>query len=92
MDIRYYLVPVGVMSFLALLAFGVDKARAADGGRRIPELTLLCLAALGGACGAILGSLLFHHKINFRRKPHFFFTLYGSLLLHIAFLIFLLVR
>lgn len=90
MDIRYYLIPLGVMSLLALLAFGVDKAKAADGRKRIPELTLLSLAALGGSVGAVLGSVLFHHKTNARRKPHFFVTLYGSLVLHVALLVLLL--
>ncbi len=90
MDIRFYIIPLAVMSFLALLAFGMDKARAADGRARVSELTLLTLAALGGATGAVLGSILFHHKTNFRRKPHFFFTLYGALLLHMALLALLL--
>lgn len=90
MDIRYYLIPLAVMSLLALLAFGMDKARAADGRGRISELTLLTLAALGGSAGAVLGSLLFHHKTNARRKLHFFVTLYGSLILHGALLAMLL--
>lgn len=90
MDIRIYLIPLGVMSLLALIAFGVDKARAADGRRRIPELTLLTLAALGGSVGAVLGSVLFHHKTNARRKLHFFVTLYGSLVMHGALLVLLL--
>lgn len=90
MDIRFYLIPLGVMSFIALVAFGMDKARAADGKRRIPELSLLTLAALGGSVGAVLGSVLFHHKTNARRKLHFFVTLYGSLLLHIGLLVMLL--
>ena len=86
MDIRIYLIPLGVMSLLALIAFGVDKARAADGGRRIPELVLLTFAALGGSVGAVLGAHLFHHKVSVRRKLHFFITMYGSLLLHLALL------
>ncbi len=89
MDIRFYVIPLGVMSLLALIAFGVDKARAADGRRRIPELTLLSLAALGGSVGAVLGSLLFHHKTNVRNKLHFFITLYGSLAMHMALLVML---
>ena len=90
MDIRIYLIPLGVMSLIALIAFGVDKSRAADGRRRIPELTLLTLAALGGSVGAVLGSVLFHHKTNALRKLHFFVTLYASLLLHVGLLVMLL--
>lgn len=92
MDIRFYLIPLGVMSFFALIAFGVDKWKAVRDGKRVPELTLLSLAALGGSAGAVIGSLLFRHKTNFRRKPHFFFTLYGSFVLHVGLLIWLLLR
>ena len=87
MDIRLYVIPLTVMSLLALVAFGVDKSRAADKRGRIPELVLLTLAALGGSLGAVLGSVLFHHKTNVGRKLHFFVTLYGALLLHGALLV-----
>ncbi|MBO5652924.1 MAG: DUF1294 domain-containing protein [Clostridia bacterium] len=87
MDIRIYVVPLCVMSLLALVFFGIDKSRAADGRKRIPELVLLTMAALGGSVGAVLGSILFHHKVNVGRKLHFFITLYGSLALHLALLI-----
>ncbi|MBO5754428.1 MAG: DUF1294 domain-containing protein [Clostridia bacterium] len=87
MDIRIYVVPLCVMSLLALIFFGIDKSRAADGRKRIPELVLLTMAALGGSVGAVLGSILFHHKVNVGRKLHFFITLYVSLALHFALLI-----
>ena len=90
MDIRFYVVPLCVMSLLALVFFGMDKAGAADGRKRIPELVLLSMAALGGSIGAVLGSILFHHKVNVGRKLHFFITLYGSLLLHVTLLAMLL--
>ena len=87
MDIRIYLIPLCAMSLLALVAFGVDKARAADGRRRVPEIVLLTMAALGGSVGAVLGAHLFHHKVSLHRKLHFVITLYGSLLLHAALLV-----
>lgn len=66
-----YFIVCGVMSFAAFVLFGMDKSRAKRGLARFPELTLLTLAALGGAVGALLGMLLFRHKINFGRKAHF---------------------
>lgn len=48
---------------MAFLAMGLDKWKAKrEGARRIPEKTLLGLAAIGGSIGAICGMRLFHHK------------------------------
>lgn len=54
-----YLVLINVVAFVA---FGVDKWKAQRGAWRIPELTLLLLAALGGSVGAWLGMRVWHHK------------------------------
>lgn len=59
---------LGGMSLLAFVLFGMDKAKARRGGRRIPEVTLLCVSLLGGGIGAFAGMRLFHHKT---RKPPF---------------------
>ena len=59
------------MSFIAFCMFGLDKRRAKRSAARFPELTLLTLAAFGGAIGAQLGMILFRHKINISRKAHF---------------------
>ena len=50
-----YLGLVAVTSLVSFAAYGFDKRRAATGGRRVPERTLLVLAFLGGWPGAILG-------------------------------------
>ena len=69
--LKIYLAVCGAMSLLTFLLYGADKLKAMGKRRRIPELTLLTFAALGGALGALLGMLLFRHKTNFKRKPHF---------------------
>ena len=52
----------GVMNIIALIIYGIDKRRAVRLEWRLSESTLLLPAALGGAYGALMGMLLFHHK------------------------------
>lgn len=54
-----YLVVVNVLAFAL---YGIDKYKAKAGAWRIPEKTLLGIAALGGSVGAIAGMKTFHHK------------------------------
>ncbi len=56
-----------VVNFSAFAAFGVDKALAENGQRRIRESTLLWLAFFGGTPGAYAGRQLFRHKT--RKQP-----------------------
>ena len=56
------LVYLALINTFAFAAMGIDKAKARRRARRIPEVTLLLLAAVGGSVGAILGMLLFRHK------------------------------
>ena len=72
------------MSALAFVFFAVDKASAADGRSRTPEIVLLTLAALGGGVGALLGRVLLHHKSS-ARKMHFAVVTVVSALLQVAF-------
>ena len=58
-----YLLAVNLAGFLAM---GADKKRARENRWRIPERTLLLLAAAGGSAGVALGMLEFRHKTKHR--------------------------
>lgn len=55
------------INFIAFAAFGIDKAKAEAGRRRVREATLLQLALFGGTAGAYAGRALFRHKT--RKQP-----------------------
>src|SRR6476469_7260963 len=57
-----YLGLVAVTSCACFVAYGLDKRRAVNGSRRVPERTLHLLAFLGGWPGALLGQRQFRHK------------------------------
>ena len=54
-----YLLAINVATFLV---YGIDKLKAKRAKWRIPEATLLLLAAVGGSIGAWLGMKVWHHK------------------------------
>lgn len=54
-----YLLAINVATFLV---YGIDKLKAKRAKWRIPEATLLHLAAAGGSIGAWLGMKVWHHK------------------------------
>ena len=56
------LVSLFLMNAAGFLVMFIDKQKARRGRWRIPERTLLLLAALGGSVGSLLGMYLFHHK------------------------------
>ena len=53
-----------VINIVAFLAFFIDKKKAEKGKWRISETTLFTLAAGFGSVGAILGMIIFRHKIK----------------------------
>lgn len=59
---------VGILSVITFTLFGIDKYQAVKHTRentnRISEKTLFLWSFLGGTFGAILGMLLFRHKIK----------------------------
>lgn len=47
---------------IAFFLYYIDKTRACENRRRISNATLLALAWIGGAYGAIMGMTMFRHK------------------------------
>ena len=60
-----YLVLINAIGLVIMLA---DKLKAKAGAWRIPEATLMGVAAIGGCFGALAGMYLFRHKT---RHPKF---------------------
>lgn len=75
-----------VVNVAAFLMYGIDKWNAKREKRRIPEKTLLGIAAVGGSIGAYAGMRLFHHKT---RKPKFYIGIPIIFLVQIAVLIYI---
>ena len=73
-----YLIIVNALSFLLML---IDKQKARKKKWRIPEATLLTVAAIGGSLGTLLGMYLFRHKT---KHPKFTVTVPLLLILHVG--------
>lgn len=61
-----YLLLINVTGLLLMLA---DKQKARKNRWRIPELTLMGVAAIGGSLGTLMGMRLFRHKT---KHPKFY--------------------
>ena len=83
-----YFILLGIVSLITFLLYGLDKGFAKRSSRRIPEKVLILLAFFGGAFGAGIGMLVFHHKT---RKPKFFILVPIAVVLWL-FLTFLAIR
>jgi len=55
---------VGLLTVLAFVAMGIDKALAASRSSRVSERSLWSLALLGGFLGTVAGGFVFHHKTS----------------------------
>ena len=60
----FYLLLINALGLLIML---IDKRKAIKNAWRIPEATLLMVAALGGSVGSLLGMRLFRHKTKHPR-------------------------
>lgn len=54
-----YLLAINIITFAA---YGIDKWKAKHNKWRISEMTLILLAFIGGALGALVGMKVFRHK------------------------------
>ena len=56
---KNYLLIINIITFII---YGIDKYKSIKHKYRISESTLIILPILGGALGAFLGMIIFHHK------------------------------
>lgn len=71
-----YLVLINAAGFLLMLA---DKRKAIKKKWRVPEATLMTIAAFGGSLGSFLGMYTFRHKT---KRPKFRLGIPALLVLH----------
>lgn len=81
--LTYYLLAINLITFIV---YGIDKYKAKKTKWRIPEATLLLMAAIGGSIGAWLGMKAWHHKTLHKK---FKYGIPAILLLQITAIIYL---
>lgn len=59
---KYWIIAFIAWNLVVMIVYGIDKLKAKKGAWRIPEKTLIGLALLMGATGALLGMKFFRHK------------------------------
>lgn len=67
---KYLLIYLLIINALGFILMLIDKHKARKNKWRIPEATLMTVAALGGSVGSLLGMYLVRHKTK-----HLKFTL-----------------
>ena len=83
-----WIIYITVINVAAFLMYGIDKWNARKGLWRIPEKTLLGIAAVGGSVGAYAAMQMFRHKT---KKPKFYigvpliFAIQIAILLYISY-------
>lgn len=75
-----------ILNVVTFFVYGIDKFKAKKSLWRIPESTLLILAAVGGSVGAYLGMKVWHHKTLHKK---FSLGVPVILLLHLALLVYI---
>ncbi|MCF0151094.1 MAG: DUF1294 domain-containing protein [Firmicutes bacterium] len=59
---KYLFIVYLLWNLIVFFAYGIDKRKAVKDKWRTPESTLLLMALLMGAAGALAGMRVFHHK------------------------------
>ncbi len=59
---KYIIIYLLTTNVIAFLMYGLDKWKAKKDKWRVPEKTLLLLAAIGGSIGALVAMQVFRHK------------------------------
>lgn len=81
-----YLLMINLTAFIMYFS---DKTRAIKHRWRIPEATLLFIAALGGSLGAFAAMKVFRHKT---KHPKFYITVPLLVIFHIAAIIYVFLK
>lgn len=81
-----YLLIINAAGFLLMLA---DKQKARKKKWRIPESTLMTVAAIGGSLGSLLGMYAFRHKT---KHPKFYIGIPALLAAHIGIAVYFVIR
>ena len=85
-DNKTYTILFLLINLVVFAMYGIDKWKAIHHKWRIPEATLIC-AAFFGVVGALLGMIVFHHKV---RKPKFYISVPFIMILEVAIVIYVL--
>lgn len=65
--VKLFLLYLLLINALGLLLMLADKQKAKKNRWRIPERTLMTVAALGGSLGSLIGMYAFRHKTRHRK-------------------------
>lgn len=60
--LKYVIIYFVIINLIGFFAMGIDKFKAKRNYWRIPEGTLIMIAALGGGIGDLIGMYTFRHK------------------------------
>ena len=84
-DNKYFIILFLIVNLVVFAMYGIDKWKAIHHKWRIPEATLIS-AAFFGIVGALLGMIVFHHKI---RKPKFYISVPLIMILEVVSVIYI---
>ncbi len=84
-DNKTYIILFLLINLVVFAMYGIDKWKAIHHKWRISEATLIG-AAVFGVVGALLGMIVFHHKV---RKPKFYISVPFIMILELASVIYI---